>query len=426
MNLTDSGIFKLASVGTYLDALSSITDEMSLRDRSNLIFLDKCLHEQWGLGQNVLLNWCPEGDGVALLVVPHYALATYATVKGDVRGDNRPGIAKASEGFFQSLLSGRRQLEPSQLAKVARLLGIEKTYLPLRYSVAESPAQQHIIEKMIKRYSISYMPNRGVALFDIVEFSLLSPFEQMSQLNSLSYSLNSAQSKLVSKHIDIDFARSTTGDGFYVWNRKVTLDANVNLYHFMQLVLADNAIARGKAEYNTAPRLRAGFHVGGSYEFHQAEGLNPTLNDYIVGDVTVELARIVASALPGQVLVGDFSADMPFVNGESPAWVTLDSIDFVARASHSVEQLRGLVLSGERVDSIRCYLTGQRLNNGEFTIRKIMVKDKHGMSRAVYNAKANIYRHKGRPILLGLEDRVVNALPEARDRSEHVVRALHT
>src|SRR5690606_40569555 len=102
------------------------------------------------------------------------------------------------------------------------------------------------------------VPCRAVALFDIVGFSLLSPFEQMTQLNSLSYSLNSAQSKLLDKRIGVDFARSTTGDGFYVWNRDLDFDANVNLYHLMYLVLADNAIARRKAERNTVPRLRAG------------------------------------------------------------------------------------------------------------------------------------------------------------------------
>ena len=45
MNPRDSGIFRLASVGSYLDALSAITDEMSLKERSNLIFLDRCLHD---------------------------------------------------------------------------------------------------------------------------------------------------------------------------------------------------------------------------------------------------------------------------------------------------------------------------------------------------------------------------------------------
>ena len=78
MDPRDSGIFRLASVGSYLDALSTITDEMSLKERSNLIFLDRCLHERWGLGENVILNWTPEGDGIALLIVPHYAIAGYA------------------------------------------------------------------------------------------------------------------------------------------------------------------------------------------------------------------------------------------------------------------------------------------------------------------------------------------------------------
>ncbi len=75
------------------------------------------------------------------------------------------------------------------------------------------------------------------------------------QLNSLSYSLNSAQSKLLTKRIGVDFSRTTTGDGFYIWNRDLTLEGNVNLYHFMQLALADNAIAHKKAQHNTVPRL---------------------------------------------------------------------------------------------------------------------------------------------------------------------------
>ena len=161
---------------------------------------------------------------------------------------------RPSEDFFKSLLSGRRRLEPDQMAKVARLLGIEMTHLALRQPLADHPAQQAIVEKMVKRYSITYVPSRAVVLFDIVGFSLLTPFEQMTQLNSLSYSLNSAQHKLSNKRIGIDFARSTTGDGFYIWNRDLTLEANVNLFHFMQLVLADNAIAQSKARQNKIGR----------------------------------------------------------------------------------------------------------------------------------------------------------------------------
>ncbi len=117
---------------------------------------------------------------------------------------------------------------------------------------------------------------------------------------------------MLSKTIDISFARTTTtGDGFYNWNRDRSIQANINLYHFMHLVLADNAIARAKSSGNVTPLLRAAFHVGGHYEFYQSEGLNPAIYSYIVGDVTIELARLIERTVPGQVVVGDCDVPMP-------------------------------------------------------------------------------------------------------------------
>ncbi len=425
MDPKDSAIFRLASVGSYLDALSAITDEMSLKERSNLIFLDRCLHELWGLGQNVILNWCPEGDGIGLLVIPHYGVGAYSMhTRPEDSASTAEGVTgKPKQDFFQTLLSGRRGLSGAQMAKVSRLLNVDSMHVALREPLKNTPSQNEIVEKMIKRYSITYVPNRGVSLFDIVGFSLLSPFEQMMQLNSLSYSLNSAQSKLLNKRIGVDFSRTTTGDGFYIWNRNLTLEGNINLYHFMQLVLADNAIAHKKAQHNNVPRLRACFHVGSSYEFHQAEGLNPTLYNYIVGDVTVELARMIERALPGQILVGDFRTEMPA--DRQAAALAVDSVDFVDMATRTVGQLAGIELSGERVDAIRCYLTGPKLTNGEFTVRRIVINDKHGISRRVYNAKVNIYRQNAEPILLGIEDRVLDPETLPADGAQPVLRPAH-
>ncbi len=120
----------------------------------------------------------------------------------------------------------------------------------------------------------------------------------------------------------------------------------------------------------------------------------------------------------------DFEAEMRFLNGDSPSWVTLDAIDFVDRAKHSVEQLRGLVLSGERVEQIKCYLTGARLETGEFTVRRIQINDKHGKTRSVFNSKANIYRGDTAPILLGIQDRALSPERKRKERSEHVLRTI--
>jgi hypothetical protein len=179
----------------------------------------------------------------------------------------------------------------------------------------------------------------------------------------------------------------------------------------MHIVLADNAIARSKSTSKAVPRLRACFHVGSCYEFHQAEGLNPTMHDFIVGDVTIELARMIEAALPGQILVGEFIADHAGKEDPTRTQAQVDAVTFLERAQGNLSKLSGLEFSGERVTAIKCYLTGESLGGGEFNIRRLTIKDKHGLSRVAYNAKVNIYRENTQPILLGIEDR---KLPEAR------------
>lgn len=401
-DLSQSGIRRIADYSPYLDQLADVANEMSLRQRSNLVHLERCLNDEWSLGQNSILSWCPLDEGILILVVPHYAIAEYTAAS-----NSDPGITQSvSATFITELISGDRQLTLTQMQKVARLLCVEPKYIRLRQALSNHDVETRIIEKMIRRYGINYVASRAVTLFDIVGFSLLTPFEQMTQLNSLSYSLNSAHAKMLELDVGINFARSSSGDGFYIWNRDQGLEANVNLYHFMHIVLADNAIARSKSTARAVPRLRACFHVGTCYEFHQAEGLNPTIHNFIVGDVTIELARMIEAAMPGQILVGDFMANISGpLNSVDDSQVNLDAVAFLRRAQGNLAKLSGLELSGEKVTAIKCYLTGERLESGEFNIRKLNIKDKHGLTRTAYNAKVNIYRDVAKPILLGIEDR---------------------
>jgi hypothetical protein len=407
-DLSQSGIRRIADFSPYLDQLAGMAQGMGLRQRSNLVDLEKSLHLHWSLGQNNILSWAPHDDGLLILVVPHYAIAEYTSVGS---GQQSPRV---SANFITELISGDRQLSNYQMEKVSRLLQVEPKFVPLRQALSRHPVETQIIEKMIRRYGINYVASRAVTLFDIVGFSLLTPFEQMTQLNSLSYSLNSAHAKMLEQDVGINFARSSSGDGFYVWNRDDGMEANVNLYHFMHIVLADNAIARSKTTSKAVPRLRACFHVGSCYEFHQAEGLNPTMHDFIVGDVTIELARMIDAALPGQILVGEFLADLQGneVKDHTTTQAHIDAVTFLQRAQGNLSKLSGMEFSGERVTAIKCYLTGENMGDGQFNIRRLLIKDKHGLSRVAYNAKVNIYREAAEPILLGIEDRkLINAIP---------------
>lgn len=258
-----------------------------------------------------------------------------------------------------------------------------------------------LVNSLVTRYGVSLVRERAVLLLDAVGFSLRSPLEQVAMLNSLSYSVNSAYRQLLSGDVQINFARTTTGDGFYIWNRARTVAANIALYELMMLILADNAIARRKAKRFPVPELRAAFHVGEHYEFYQVEALNPTTFGYIVGQVTIDLSRLIEKGLPGQIILGGFSIDV--LEAETGKVGRLETLDFVARTVAILDKLEGLVVGGDRIEKIRCYLTGQRVPGGSFLVNRYDIRDKHGMSRPAYNAKINIYREQVEPIFLGIQ-----------------------
>ena len=79
-DLSQSGIRRIADFSPYLDQLAGLAQGMGLRQRSNLVDLEKSLHMHWSLGQNNILSWAPHDNGLLILVVPHYAIAEYTAV----------------------------------------------------------------------------------------------------------------------------------------------------------------------------------------------------------------------------------------------------------------------------------------------------------------------------------------------------------
>jgi hypothetical protein len=150
------------------------------------------------------------------------------------------------------------------------------------------------------------------------------------------------------------------------------------------------------------PRLRAAFHVGEHYEFYQVEALNPTTFSYIVGQVTIDLSRMIEKALPGQILVGEFVVEVGD-DAEGRA-VKYDTLDFVEKTAATLDQLKGLEIAGDRIEGIRCYLTGQKPQGGRYPVNRYRIRDKHGVERPVYNAKLNIHRQRAEPIFLGIRN----------------------
>lgn len=373
------------------DNVSKRGDAISLVQRGNLKALEKTLRKQWRLGQNIVLCWSADERGLLVIFVPHYFLGNYSA-QGEDTGDN--------EGFIRELISGGRRKSREEMFAVSDRLQVSPTFIKLDTALSEEPQVLQQVEQLIRRYGLSYVESRAVLLFDIVEFSLYTPFEQASQLNSLSYSLNSAYNKLLARGIEINFARTTTGDGYYIWNRSLGPEANLDLFYFMLLVVADNAAARAASRGNTVPVIRSGFHIGGHYELYQAEGVNPTVFSYIVGDVTIELARMVELAAAEQILVGDFSTHL--AEG-ALASASVSTQAFVAACNRGLASLAGLQLAGNTVDSLGCSLSEHEDDSGEQVPRRFRITDKHGLSRFAYNLRLSI-RAGEEETRLGLEE----------------------
>lgn len=336
--------------------------------------LELQLRRQWRLGQNMVLCWAPDPRGLLVVVVPHYFLGNFTA--------NSPDSARrdANEAFIREVIGGARRKNHDAIFAIAQRLGVSASFIKLDAPLDEDPAVLDAAESVISRYGIGFVERRAVLLFDIANFSLYTPFEQASQLNSLSYSINSAFSKLSREGVDVSFARTTTGDGYYVWNRDIGAFPDLDLLSFLLLVLIDNTLARQQASGNTVPVIRSAYHVGSHYELFQAEGVTPTVFSYIVGDVTIKLARMLAGAAAGQVLIGDFAAPLP----EKPG--RYDGGAFLLSAIAELLDLNSLRLGGQPLMGIEP-IDG---SCGHPEARNLEIIDKHGLRQVALNLECDV------------------------------------
>jgi hypothetical protein len=375
--------------------------------REQIAKLDDALYTLWNLGDNVIVAWTFIEKELRFLSVRHYAIPeAIHTSQLHVEGDTLK--------FINGVLSGPKFLVPGMFDRVCQVFDATPAVIHVNFRI-EFDLDIDLISNLVRRYSVSLVRGRAVVLLDAVEFTLRTPLDQMAMLNSLAYSVNSGYGQLLQKDIKINFARTTTGDGFYIWNRANTAEANIELYKLMMMVLADNAVAQRKARSSWVPKLRAAFHIGEHYEFHQVEGLNPTTFSYIVGQVTIDLSRMIERAMPGQILLGDFRIDM--TDEKTRRKIRYGTLDFVENTAATLDQLQGMDISGGSIDNIRCYLTGKNLGGGRYMVNRYHIVDKHGTTRTVYNTKINIHREGADPIFLGIQTEDLKSFAAVRVES---------
>lgn len=325
--------------------------------------LDEAAASLWDLGAKSLLGWRPCEGGIEALMMPYNVI-----------------VGRAAD--FGRLLHGPRLMGARTFETARALTDAEPVCLPTPMPIGEEGELAELVERVLRRYSVTETRHRAVGLLDIVGFSRLEPMFQVAQLNSLQQSISNAHRLLQRVGVEINLARSTTGDGYYVWNRDKGLRADLATYLVMLLTVTDNALARRGTEL--APTIRSCFSIGSHFSYHEVERLRPAGHRYIVGDVTILLARMMDKCLPEQILLGDFRR--PLENAREVGAVT-----FATRAAAMIGKLPLARLRGGDLARARCYLTGRRSESGRFGISRFYIHDKHGFRHAAYNQKFNVY-----------------------------------
>jgi hypothetical protein len=337
--------------------------------------LDAQINQIWDLGRNIILGWTRQHDALIVLACPNYFLPDYCEEHANT-------ITRRGE-MPRALLV---ELTSDPRFAVHRIAFEQKEALGL--------GSMDQLDRIIRRYGISLVEQRAVVLFDIVGYSKLTDLQRVAQLNSLSYSVNIAHKRLTERGIEVDLARSTTGDGFYMWNREEGAAANIRLFALTMLALADNALGLAHARRSVVPRLRTAYHIGSHFEFYQSVGHTPDTREYIVGDSTITLARFLERALPGQLVIGDFG--LPDGPSRTPA--------FLAQSLSLLSNLSDLEISHAKVTRVQTYLTGARIADGSFAPTRFIIADKHKFRLPLFNARCVIDRERGEKIFVGLPE----------------------
>ena len=351
------------------------------RDAASLRALHGALYDLWQLGGTALVGWRPTRDGLEVLTVPKIRLFNAKNLPRRVFAGDR--------------LMGRQTFE-----EIAAALGSQSTELRALQPIGDDPGSlpPAAVETVFAQFAVTKADHHAVILIDIVGFSRFSPEEQACQLATLEFALNIAAQAAREQGLELDLSRSTTGDGFYVWNRYKGFDADVNLLAALVLFLTYLSLLRRRVRIASAvPTIRAAVSIGSHYSYRQPDREGRRDAEYIVGDVTISLARLMAQAAAEQIVIGDFRRPND-QTGE-----TLSADRFVQVVADRVGAMKELSILGNPLQRLAFYLTGPKLADGSFGIQKLRIVDKHGFEHSGYNGKINVFLQSGETFYCGLQ-----------------------
>lgn len=365
------------------------------------------LRKFWNKGANVIVGWRSDAGKMHVLTVPSHAV---------------PALGKAHPDFLKldRYLPDRARFDALLKA------GCKAGSFALQFNPIADERAIEATNDIVRYYSVTRFDVRAVALFDIVSFSVHSPFEQISQISILSYYIRQAADRCRSAGMAVDISMTTTGDGFYVWNHHEGLTADMSFFCAIMLALGYVYSARKIAdkEMVSIPRLRCAIHFGSYYEYYQTGGEGAEASGYIVGDVTINLARLIAKARTSQFLIGNHLRRLGDKEQDLARSLGVNEVDtpmLLALVQSQLKKLEGFPLPGGVISKIKVFFTGPRISEDSFSIRNYHIVDKHGLRHACYNAKLDIETEKLEQISFGLVDKDLTKFDAISNANEDII-----
>lgn len=349
-------------------------------DREAVEALHNIFFSLWRFGSSALVGWMATPGGIEIIAIPKIRL--FANAQPPRR-----------------VFSGERRMGRATFAEVAAAFEVQPIEIRLDTPIGTGAGEiaPETVERMFTSFAVNKTDQRAVFLLDIVGFSKLTPELQASQLSTLEFALNVAGEAAKERGFSVEIGRSTTGDGFYVWNRRKGIEADIGLFVVLALfVTYFGSLKRQIVMPEAVPEIRTCIGIGSHYTYHQPSADGGRSSEYIVGEVTISLARLIDKARGGQILIGDFYRLDEAIN----QWVSPDA--FVERVSAALSTVGDVVTPSGRLDRFAFYLTGPRDGDGRFRTQVLKVIDKHGFAHLCYNAKLNIHFGDGEPLFFGL------------------------
>lgn len=369
--------------------------------------LEVNLRKLWNKGANVLVGWRVDAGKMHVLALPGHAV---------------PALGKAYPDFLELNRHIRDRARFDALLKA----GCKTASFALQFEPDRDGPTVDTVNDIVRYYSVTRFDARAVALFDIVSFSVHSPFEQISQISILSFYIRQAAERCRGLGMTVDISMTTTGDGFYVWNRHEGLTADMAFFCAIMLALGYVYSARKLAdrEMMSIPRLRCAIHFGSYYEYYQTGGDGAEASGYIVGDVTINLARLISKARTSQFLIGNHVRRLGERDrdlAESLGVTEIDTPMLLALVQGELKRLEGISIPGGTITAVRVFFTGPRISEDSFTIRNYYIVDKHGLRHACYNAKLDIETATDTRVSFGLLDKDLGNFDALSDPGEDII-----